>query len=166
MLGLEAVVATYVPMEAAVEETFVNRNAVSTLRLGQARGGASRPQWFRLRRVRRPGGHEDHLEAGRNAAVGVAVELPVALNRLEQRGAPARRLAPFEYGIRLAHSTQVGEQRERIGIRDREGLDIGHGESESGALKQVAGVANIGKRRDAGAEAAFLRYLRLGKRTA
>ena len=25
-------------MEAAVEETFVNRNAVSTLRLGQARG--------------------------------------------------------------------------------------------------------------------------------
>lgn len=36
--GLEAVLATYVPAEAAVEETFVNRNAVSTLRLGQARG--------------------------------------------------------------------------------------------------------------------------------
>jgi crossover junction endodeoxyribonuclease RuvC len=36
--GLEAVLATYVPTEAAVEETFVNRNAVSTLRLGQARG--------------------------------------------------------------------------------------------------------------------------------
>jgi crossover junction endodeoxyribonuclease RuvC len=37
-LGLEAVIAEYRPEEAAVEETFVNRNAVSTLRLGQARG--------------------------------------------------------------------------------------------------------------------------------
>jgi crossover junction endodeoxyribonuclease RuvC len=36
--GLETVLATYAPTEAAVEETFVNRNAVSTLRLGQARG--------------------------------------------------------------------------------------------------------------------------------
>ena len=36
--GLEAVIAAYRPDEAAVEETFVNRNAVSTLRLGQARG--------------------------------------------------------------------------------------------------------------------------------
>lgn len=31
-------IARYRPDEAAVEETFVNRNAVSTLRLGQARG--------------------------------------------------------------------------------------------------------------------------------
>ena len=38
--GLAAVVARYRPDEAAVEETFVNRNAVSTLRLGQARGVA------------------------------------------------------------------------------------------------------------------------------
>jgi crossover junction endodeoxyribonuclease RuvC len=36
--GLEDVVARFRPDEAAVEETFVNRNAVSTLRLGQARG--------------------------------------------------------------------------------------------------------------------------------
>jgi crossover junction endodeoxyribonuclease RuvC len=36
--GLEAVITAYRPTEAAVEETFVNRNAVSTLRLGQARG--------------------------------------------------------------------------------------------------------------------------------
>lgn len=36
--GLEAVIAAHRPGEAAVEETFVNRNAVSTLRLGQARG--------------------------------------------------------------------------------------------------------------------------------
>ncbi|MFO1128327.1 MAG: crossover junction endodeoxyribonuclease RuvC [Rhodospirillales bacterium] len=36
--GLEEVIARYRPDEAAVEETFVNRNAVSTLRLGQARG--------------------------------------------------------------------------------------------------------------------------------
>lgn len=37
-IGLEAVLAAYQPDEAAVEETFVNRNAVSTLRLGLARG--------------------------------------------------------------------------------------------------------------------------------
>ena len=36
--GLEAVITAYRPAEAAVEETFVNRNAVSTLKLGQARG--------------------------------------------------------------------------------------------------------------------------------
>lgn len=36
--GLESVLARYIPAEAAVEQTFVNRNAVSTLRLGQARG--------------------------------------------------------------------------------------------------------------------------------
>lgn len=36
--GLEAVFARYAPEEAAVEETFVNRNGVSTLRLGHARG--------------------------------------------------------------------------------------------------------------------------------
>lgn len=36
--GLQDVIAEYVPLEAAVEETFVNKNAVSTLKLGQARG--------------------------------------------------------------------------------------------------------------------------------
>ena len=36
--GLEEVVQRWVPMEAAVEETFVNGNARSALKLGQARG--------------------------------------------------------------------------------------------------------------------------------
>lgn len=36
--GLAAVIAQYQPDEAAVEETFVNRNPASTLKLGQARG--------------------------------------------------------------------------------------------------------------------------------
>ena len=36
--GLAAVVSTYRPMEAAVEETFVNRDPQSALKLGQARG--------------------------------------------------------------------------------------------------------------------------------
>ncbi len=38
--GIEEVIARYTAAEAAIEETFVNRNAVSTLRLGQARGTA------------------------------------------------------------------------------------------------------------------------------
>lgn len=38
--GLTAVLATYRPAEAAVEETFVNENAKATLKLGQARGMA------------------------------------------------------------------------------------------------------------------------------
>ncbi len=37
-VGLATVVADYTPETAAVEETFVSRNAASTLRLGQARG--------------------------------------------------------------------------------------------------------------------------------
>jgi crossover junction endodeoxyribonuclease RuvC len=36
--GVEAVIERYAPDEAAVEEIFVNRNPVSTLKLGQARG--------------------------------------------------------------------------------------------------------------------------------
>ncbi len=37
---LAEVVATYKPDEAAIEETFVNKNAASALKLGQARGAA------------------------------------------------------------------------------------------------------------------------------
>ena len=36
--GLLDIIAEYNPEEAAVEETFVNKNPVSTLKLGQARG--------------------------------------------------------------------------------------------------------------------------------
>ncbi|MHA1597986.1 MAG: crossover junction endodeoxyribonuclease RuvC [Alphaproteobacteria bacterium] len=36
--GLAAIIAEHQPMEAAVEETFVNKNPASTLKLGQARG--------------------------------------------------------------------------------------------------------------------------------
>ena len=38
--GLAAVIAAHVPHEAAVEETFVNRDPQSALKLGQARGVA------------------------------------------------------------------------------------------------------------------------------
>lgn len=40
MEGLAAVIATHAPDEAAVEETFVNRDPQSALKLGQARGVA------------------------------------------------------------------------------------------------------------------------------
>ncbi len=36
--GLSEILARYTPVEAAVEETFVNKNAASTLKLGEARG--------------------------------------------------------------------------------------------------------------------------------
>jgi crossover junction endodeoxyribonuclease RuvC len=36
--GLAGVIASYRPQEAAVEETFVNKDARATLKLGQARG--------------------------------------------------------------------------------------------------------------------------------
>lgn len=36
--GLTAIVQDYAPHEAAVEQTFVNRDATATLKLGQARG--------------------------------------------------------------------------------------------------------------------------------
>jgi crossover junction endodeoxyribonuclease RuvC len=38
--GLAAVLADFRPMEAAVEQTFVNKDGVATLKLGQARGVA------------------------------------------------------------------------------------------------------------------------------
>lgn len=39
-VGLAKVLAEFVPMEAAVENTFVNKDGVATLKLGQARGVA------------------------------------------------------------------------------------------------------------------------------
>ena len=39
-LGLIGVLASYRPQEAAIEETFVNKDARATLKLGQARGMA------------------------------------------------------------------------------------------------------------------------------
>jgi crossover junction endodeoxyribonuclease RuvC len=36
--GIEAIICQWLPSEAAVEETFVNRDAHATLKLGQARG--------------------------------------------------------------------------------------------------------------------------------
>jgi crossover junction endodeoxyribonuclease RuvC len=38
--GLVSVISSFKPLEAAVEETFVNKDARSTLKLGQARGMA------------------------------------------------------------------------------------------------------------------------------
>src|SRR6202035_2642980 len=38
--GLAAVLGDFKPAEAAVEQTFVNKDGVATLKLGQARGGA------------------------------------------------------------------------------------------------------------------------------
>ena len=38
--GIAGVVALHKPDEAAIEETFVNKNAASALKLGQARGAA------------------------------------------------------------------------------------------------------------------------------
>jgi crossover junction endodeoxyribonuclease RuvC len=38
--GLAAILGSYKPAEAAVEQTFVNKDAVATLKLGQARGVA------------------------------------------------------------------------------------------------------------------------------
>ena len=38
--GIQAIVAEYRPQEVAVERVFVNRNADSALKLGQARGAA------------------------------------------------------------------------------------------------------------------------------
>ena len=42
--GLAAVLGDFRPMEAAVEATFVNKDGVATLKLGQARGVAGRRQ--------------------------------------------------------------------------------------------------------------------------
>jgi crossover junction endodeoxyribonuclease RuvC len=39
-LGLIEVIASFKPLEAAIEETFVNKDARATLKLGQARGMA------------------------------------------------------------------------------------------------------------------------------
>ena len=61
--GLRQVVADHAPDEAAVETTFVNKDAAATLKLGQARGIAMLvPAHCRRpgRRIRAQPGEEDH----------------------------------------------------------------------------------------------------------
>jgi len=54
--GLADVIHAHAPQEAAVEQTFVNKDAVATLKLGQARGIAiwsRRVQVWRLQNMHR-----------------------------------------------------------------------------------------------------------------
>jgi len=58
------VIAEHQPHEAAIEETFVNQNPSSTLKLGHARAAAMIP------RPRRPAGRRIRRDGGEEAVVG------------------------------------------------------------------------------------------------
>ena len=51
-------------------------------------------------------------------------------------------------GVCLAGRTQIGQQSERIGIKQTDILQVRHGQSKARALQQMGAIAQFGKRGD------------------
>ena len=93
--GLQEVLARLSPEEAAIEQTFVNRDASATLKLGQARGiallvpGAARTYDRRICAERREedGGRRWPWRQGPDQGHG---EMPAAARRVRQHGCRRR----------------------------------------------------------------------------
>jgi crossover junction endodeoxyribonuclease RuvC len=117
--GLSTVIATFKPAEAAVEETFVNKDARSTLKLGQARGIALLAPAMRsvtvaeytpnqIKKAVTGAGHaEKHqvqamvgflLPKARFESADEADALAIAVCHANHRTAPAARLARARLG--------------------------------------------------------------------
>src|SRR5579872_1743111 len=74
-------------------------------RIGEASRGAAGPERFRLARVRRPAGQEDDLEAGADAAVGLARRVGGVGTR--EHATARQRARALGDRVGLAHAAQV-----------------------------------------------------------
>ena len=98
---------------------------------------------------------EQDLEARRHPAGWSGEALAIYLRRFQQSGAVRHAAAAFEDEIALAHGAEVAHQDKRAFVVDLDRLAIGHRQRQTGTLEEAGGVAQIGERRDPGAEAAL-----------
>src|SRR6202012_1245467 len=113
--GLSAVLSDFRPEEAAVEQTFVNKDGVATLKLGQARGVAMlSPAMFGLSGSeygpnpgKKTGGGAGHAEKNR-----VMVRLKLLLPKAE----PASADAADALAIAITHAHHRGSAALRLKV--------------------------------------------------
>lgn len=101
--GLQEIIQQYQPMEAAVEETFVNNNPVSTLKLGMARGVVlMTPALFNLRVAEYP------ANKVKKSVVGVGHATKEQISHMVQvllpKAAPVKLDAADALAIAICHS--------------------------------------------------------------
>lgn len=120
--GLVAVIAEFAPTEAAVEETFVNKNPASTLKLGVARGIALLAPAERGLAV-----HEYSANLIKKSVVGAGhadkVQVETMVRRLLPGALPARSDAADALAVAICHAhhraTQWAWMRPADGIGRR-----------------------------------------------
>ena len=113
--GLAAVLSDHKPMEAAVEQTFVNKDGVATLKLGQARGVAMlAPAMFgisvaeyapnQVKKTVVGAGHADKQQ--------IAMMLKILLPKAEPKSADAA--DALAIAITHAHQRQGAALRQKV----------------------------------------------------
>jgi len=117
--GLVAVIAEFAPTEAAVEETFVNKNPASTLKLGVARGIALLAPAERGMAV-----HEYSANLIKKSVVGAGhadkVQVETMVRRLLPGALPARSDAADALAVAICHAHHRATQR--AWMRPAEGI--------------------------------------------
>ncbi len=115
--GLAEVVHQYQPNEAAVEQTFVNKDAVATLKLGQARGIAMlvpARAGFRSPNMRRTRSRKSVIGVGHGDKQQIHMMLKILMPKAEFKGNDAA----DALAIAICHAHQRG------GIRMRQALAL------------------------------------------
>lgn len=108
--GLEKVIQQYQPKEAAVEETFVNNNPVSTLKLGMARGVVlMAPALFGLSVSEYPANKVKKAVVGTGHATKEQVSHMVQI--LLPKAAPVKLDAADALAIAICHGHHYSPQR-------------------------------------------------------
>ena len=134
--GICGVIAAWKPVEAAVEETFVNENARATLKLGQARGMALLAPAMKSLRIAE---YQPNLikKTVVGAVAGVVVSAILAVVYVRFALVPYARLSmgastAMAFGVLVSVAGQVGDLAESAikrgaGVKDSGTMLPGHG---------------------------------------
>lgn len=121
--------------------------------ISEAHFGGAGTQGLLLGRRGGPAVQERDLETGGDLAIDVGLAR-VKLQHPRQCRPAQGSLMPLAHHVAFSHGAQVREQPQGIAIAHRDHITVGDWQGETGPLQQAAQVAQIGHRRDAGAEAA------------
>lgn len=115
--GLKRLIEHYRPMEAAVEETYVNRNGSSTLKLGYARGVALLVPALAGLSV-----HEYGAKSVKRAVVGTGAATKEQVTMMVQRLLPGAEVkkadASDALAVAICHAHHRGSARQvALGVR-------------------------------------------------
>ncbi len=100
--------------------------------------------------VRGPGGHHEHFERRRDAAVGIGEAFGVDFADAYQERAADRNATAICQDVAGAHGAEFLHETECGGIADAHDFGVDDGEGEAGALEKTTQIADVGEGGDAG----------------